>query len=175
MRVVLHRLANASQHVATLAALARAGGGAALLEKHAEGLAGTAKSVDESGLAFSLVATALGIDVAPARNDPRAGAVAIEVARESARRSGRNLAPSPADVDVLDEPGAAWCVARLLYEIAMHAQGPEPLRFTIERTELGTLVHAFGPLPPSWSEGPLLDGRARLEATRDGCALTLAR
>lgn len=174
VRVVLHRLANASQHMASIAALARAGGGATMLEKHAEGLAGTARDVDESGLAFSLVATALGIEVAPMRNDSRAGAIAIEVARGAARRAGRDLAPSPEEVDALCEARSAWCAARLLYEIALQGSGSEPLRFTVERTDRGSRVHAFGPLPAQWSEGPLLDGRARLDATSEGCALTFA-
>lgn len=153
---LLHRLNNATQVLTALNALATLPGGGEMLAKRASDLADVVRVYDASGWLLATFGSALGARTLNERRDRAGLAHVVELARELARRDGRDLVVSGTapDLDATEGDGwePAWALGRWLH--AATAAAPEHATVSVE------LARDAGELVVS-TDAPWSDARAR--------------
>lgn len=139
--VLLHRVANATQHLNALTALLALDPGA--LGTRGGDLAGTSDLVDETGWLLALLASAHGARLLLARREGRGLRPLVTCVRECLRREGRDLrdpgAPLP-DLapDVGDGWQLPWAIGTWLYESGRSLPPRQSLAWSFRTSAEGT-------------------------------------
>ena len=135
--VLLHRVANATQHLNALAALVSVDPEA--LGKRGDDLGGTSDLVDETGWLLALLASAQGARLLLARRERRGLPALVACVRECLRREGRDLVLPEASLpdlapDVADGWQLPWAIGNWLLESGLALPARESLAWSFRRT-----------------------------------------
>jgi hypothetical protein len=147
--VILHRVANATQHLNGLAALLAVDAGA--LATRGDDLAETGDLVDDAGWLLGLLASSAGSRLLLSRRERRGLRPLVTCVRECLRRAGRDLADPTEEVPDL-APGVRdgwqlpWVIATLLFEAGCARPPGDALRWEIRASAGGTIVLCAGRL-----------------------------
>jgi hypothetical protein len=137
LAVLLHRVANATQHLNGLSALLAVDPGA--LAARGDDLAETSDRVDDAGWLLALIASASGSRLLLARREREGLVPLVECVRECLRRAGRDLA-APAEnlPDLAPDVGEGWqlpwAIGTLLHEAARSLPARTALAWSFRRT-----------------------------------------
>ena len=148
--VILHRVANATQHLNGLSALLAVDPGA--LAARGDDLAETSDRVDDAGWLLALIASASGSRLLLARREREGLAPLVECIRECLRRAGRDLAgPVEPLPNLAPEVGEGWqlpwAIGTLLHEAANSLPARATLAWSVRRApeRPGTVAVACAP------------------------------
>ena len=146
--VLLHRVANVTQHLNGLSALLALDPGT--LEARGEDLAVTSREVDETGWLLALLASACGARLLLARRERAGLRSLVGCVRDCLRRERRDLAVPDGPLAELaagarDGWQVPWALATLLYEAGRALPAGETLRWSLVVSETGSRLECRSP------------------------------
>jgi len=136
--VLLHRVANATQHVANVNALLSLPDAGRSAGTRAMDLSEAARSIDQAGWLLALCASAQGADLVLARREPAGLEALLQAVRDVVRRERRDLERAPAPLPRLAAAGdgwrAPWAIAGWLHAAALDLPAGASLGWRLEET-----------------------------------------